>query len=153
MKTKEKIPAITEITLSYKNRVPAARRIIIDSTDLAVQLFRKSWNPDTIELLEEFKVMLLDVGCKLLGILPLAKGGMVTCTVDHRLILAAALKAGSSSIIIAHNHPSGALEPSLFDKATTCGIKAGARILGITLRDHLILSRTGYFSFQRKGIL
>jgi DNA repair protein RadC len=96
--------------------------------------------------------MSLDVHCKFLGILPTAKGGMLTCTVDHRLIFAAALKA-SSSIIVAHNHPSGEIRPSRADEELTRRIAEGCKLLDIKVNDHLIITPDSYFSFANQGLL
>jgi DNA repair protein RadC len=56
-------------------------------------------------------------------------------------------------VIVAHNHPSGRLEPSSEDRDITCRLKEAADTLGIALLDHVIFSSVGYFSFVEHGIL
>jgi len=87
----------------------------------------------------------------LLGIYPLSKGGVSGTMVDVKLLLASAIKANTSSIIVAHNHPSGNLKPSENDLRLTRRIKEGAKLLDITLLDHVIVTKDTYYSFADDG--
>jgi len=144
---------IPEITLGYRNKTPATARIKVDSIPIAVSVFLKSWNKRTFDLCEEFKFMLLNKALDLFGILTVGKGGIDAVYVDPRLIYAAALKASATSIILAHNHPSGTIRPGKADIILTDQIRKGASTLDIELLDHLILSRAGYYSFREAGEL
>jgi DNA repair protein RadC len=73
--------------------------------------------------------------------------------VHPREVFADALADRASAVIVAHNHPSGGLEPSPGDIAITAQLKAAGAILGIALLDHIIFNRTGYFSFLEAGTL
>jgi len=73
--------------------------------------------------------------------------------VDQRLVFSIALQTASSAIIMAHNHPSGSLEPSEADKSLTQRVKESGNLLDVLLLDHLILTREGHFSFQEAGLL
>jgi DNA repair protein RadC len=64
-----------------------------------------------------------------------------------------ALSDRASAVIVAHNHPSGGVEPSQSDVNITAQIKAAGEIVGIELLDHIIFNRTGYFSFLEAGRL
>jgi DNA repair protein RadC len=64
-----------------------------------------------------------------------------------------ALKVRASSVIVAHNHPSGNLTPSRADIDHTNQLAEAGRILGIPLRDHLILSATGYVALSDQGLV
>ncbi len=78
--------------------------------------------------------------------------GLVDKTVVHpREVFADPLTDRASSILVAHNHPSGKLEPSAEDEAITERLISTGRILGIALVDHLIFSDAGYFSFLQAG--
>ena len=80
--------------------------------------------------------------------------GLVNRTIVHpRETFADALKERASAIVIAHNHPSGNLEPSNDDKDVTIRIRKAGELLGIGLLDHLIISDDGYFSFLEHGLL
>ena len=67
--------------------------------------------------------------------------------VHPREVFADALADRASGVIVAHNHPSGQLEPSTGDVNITAQLKAAGAIVGIELLDHIIFNRTGYFSF------
>jgi DNA repair protein RadC len=83
----------------------------------------------------------------------LSKGGLTGTVVDIKLIMNRALLLKSSGILLAHNHPSGNLQPSIEDKEITHKIKEGCKLFDIQLIDHLILGNTEYFSFADEGIL
>ena len=73
--------------------------------------------------------------------------------VHPREVFADALSDRASAVIVAHNHPSGGVEPSRGDIDITAQLKAAGEIVGIELLDHIIFNRTGYFSFLENGIL
>lgn len=73
--------------------------------------------------------------------------------VHPREVFADALSDRASAVIVAHNHPSGGLEPSQSDINITAQLKAAGEIVGIELLDHIIFNRTGYFSFLEAGKL
>jgi DNA repair protein RadC len=80
--------------------------------------------------------------------------GLVDRTSVHpREVFADALSDRASAIIVAHNHPSGGLEPSLSDVEVTGQLKAAGSVVGISLLDHIIFNRTGYYSFLESGRL
>src|ERR1039457_128595 len=70
-----------------------------------------------------------------------------------REVFADALADRASGVIVAHNHPSGQLEPSTGDVNITAQLKAAGAIVGIELLDHIIFNRTGHFSFLEGGRL
>ena len=80
--------------------------------------------------------------------------GLVDRTPVHpREVFAEALADRASAIIVAHNHPVGSLEPSPADIEVTKQLKAAGVVMGISLLDHIIFNRTGYFSFLEAGRL
>ncbi len=80
--------------------------------------------------------------------------GLIDRTPVHpREVFADALADRASAIIVAHNHPSGGLEPSASDVEVTGQIKEAGSILGIALLDHIIFNRSEYFSFLEAGRL
>jgi len=64
-----------------------------------------------------------------------------------------ALQASASSIIVAHNHPSGNLKPSENDRKMTDKINGACKLLDINLLDHIILTTDSYYSFAEEGQL
>jgi len=80
-------------------------------------------------------------------------GGISETTVDIRVLFKNALKVGAVSIIVAHNLPSGVLNPSQSDIVLTEKMKNAGENIDIKLLDHLIISEKGYFSFADENIL
>ncbi len=78
--------------------------------------------------------------------------GLVDSTSVHpREVFADAMTDRASSVIVAHNHPAGSLEPSAWDVEVTKQLKAAGEIVGVALLDHIIFNRTGYYSFLESG--
>ncbi len=96
---------------------------------------------------EEFWVLFLNNSNKVLRKTQLSKGGITGTLVDTRLIFKKAMEVGATSIILAHNHPSGTLVPSSSDKSLTQKIKKAGETLDIKVLDHLIITEKSYFSF------
>ena len=140
---------VSEIKVSYCTSDNP--KIKINSGDTAYSLLMSLWNMDTIELQEEFKVVLLNRANDVLGVYSLSKGGITGTVVDQRLIFAVALKCNATGIILCHNHPSGNLKPSDADVTMTSKIKKCGELFDISLLDHLIISRAGYYSFTQEG--
>ena len=83
----------------------------------------------------------------------ISQGGVQGTVVDHRLVVKRALELLSTKLILVHNHPSGAAEPSAADRQLTARLKEAAALFDIRLLDHLILAREGDFSFKRAGLI
>ena len=80
--------------------------------------------------------------------------GLVDQALVHpREVFSDAVKERAAKVIVAHNHPAGALSPSEEDVAVTKNLLKASRILGIPLIDHIIVSDDGYFSFREAGML
>lgn len=151
VKNENKLFNVSEIQVSYKTTNTPKEKITTAKS--AYKVFLSTWNLDTIELQEEFKIMLLNRANSLLGIYSLSKGGITGTVVDQRLVFAVALKCNATAILIAHNHPSGKLHPSEADITITKSINKCGEILNITLIDHLIVTKEGYYSFSDEGKL
>ena len=102
---------------------------------------------------EEFWVAYLNRQNKVITRYCLSKGGISSTTVDIRLLLKKALEVGATALLLAHNHPSGNLQPSNADKTLTQKINLAVKAIDIQLLDHLIVSENGYFSFADENIL
>lgn len=83
----------------------------------------------------------------------ISEGGITGTVADPRIILKKALEQEATSIILSHNHPSGNLKPSRADEDITRKIAAAAKLLDITVMDHIIVSDEGYYSFADEGML
>jgi DNA repair protein RadC len=144
---------VAEVQLSYKSNVPVKQRPQIQNSGEAVQVFRKFWDEDTIELQESFMIMLMNRANRVIGIYKVSQGGLTGTVVDIRIVFVAALKAAAGSMILAHNHPSGNLKPSEADKTLTKKLRDAGKLLEIQVLDHIILSTEGFFSFADEGIM
>lgn len=94
-----------------------------------------------------------DVKGDCVGVFEVSRGGFDRSTVDFRVLFTAALKLQTSSIFLAHNHPSGNINPSNEDRDITSKIKKACELLGFEFRDHIIVSGEDYFSFRQEGLL
>ncbi len=80
--------------------------------------------------------------------------GLVNRTVVHpREVFADPITDRACAVVVAHNHPSGRLDPSAEDREITGRLKDAADTLGIALLDHIVFSRDGYYSFVEHGLL
>ncbi len=102
---------------------------------------------------EEFWVMLLHQSNKVIARKKISQGGIAGTVADLRIILKEALLVSAPSIILAHNHPSGNLEPSKADASITHKIVAAAKTLDMNVLDHIIVGAHGYYSFADNGII
>jgi DNA repair protein RadC len=151
---KEKLSIVSEVQLVYRTKVTPSERPQLKSSKEAFKLIFDTWDRDTIELYEEVKLLLLNRSNRVLGLVSLSKGGQSGSIIDVRLVFAYAIKASAQSILIVHNHPSGATSPSDSDKKITDKLQSAGRIMDISLLDHLIITPDGnYFSFADEGIL
>ena len=145
---------IAEVKLVYRTNVKASERLQIKCSKDAFEIFMESWDLDSIEHVEEFKLMLLTRSNKVLGIASISKGGINGTVTDVRIILQYAIKANASGIIICHNHPSGNLQPSESDQAITRKIKDSGLLMDVQLLDHLIITaEDNYYSFADNGLV
>jgi len=104
--------------------------------------------------LEEFYVVFLNAGNRLISLQQISNGGITSTVVDTRVIFKKALElSGVTQLVLAHNHPSGSLFPSEPDKRLTERVKEGGKLLDIKLLDHLIVAGNQFYSFADNGIL
>lgn len=101
---------------------------------------------------EEFWVLYLNNSNKVLHKAQLSKGGITGTIVDSRIIFKTALEYNATSLLLTHNHPSGKLFPSDADKEVTKKIKLAGQQLDILVIDHIIITETGFYSFNDEGI-
>jgi DNA repair protein RadC len=143
---------ISEIQIKYKPIKLDNGNVKITSSDDAFKIVLRHWNPDIIELQEEFKVLLLNNSNEVLGIYEMTKGGMTSTLIDVKLLFAVVLKACATAIITVHNHPSGKLKPSESDIHIFRKIKEAAKLLEINYLDNLIITKNGKYSFNDESI-
>lgn len=80
--------------------------------------------------------------------------GLLNATLVHpREVFAGPLQDRAAAVIVAHNHPSGSIQPSREDIKTTQQLVAAGQILGVAVEDHIIVTRDGEFSFKKQLLI
>lgn len=144
---------VAEVELVYKTKVKASERPKVNSSKDIYNILKQVWDENKIDMLEEFKVIFLNRANRVTGVYDASSGGITGTVADPRLILAAAIKSLSVSIVLSHNHPSGNLKPSRADEELTLKIKEAASYHDIKVLDHIIISSEGYYSFADEGLI
>lgn len=144
---------VAEVELVYKTKVKASERPKITSSKDIYNILRQVWDENKIDMLEEFKVIFLNRANRVTGVYDASSGGITGTVADPRLILAAAIKSLSVSIVLSHNHPSGNLKPSRADEELTLKIKEAAGYHDIKVLDHIIITSEAYYSFADEGLI
>lgn len=126
-----------------------ARKMIKTSTDAYDYIRCKLENLPV----EEFWVIFLRRNNSIIMAERISSGGASATYVEPRQIVKKALDNMASSIILAHNHPSGNLHPSVQDDKLTARIKDAARLLDIPVLDHLIVTPSSYYSYKDESRL
>jgi DNA repair protein RadC len=102
---------------------------------------------------EHFFVLLLDARNRVKRVEVVSIGTLNASLVHPREVFVRAIREKASSILIAHNHPSGTCEPSEADLVTTRRLRDAGKLIGIELTDHVILAGSDHYSFLREGTL
>ena len=142
---------VGEVELSYKPKFKNLHKIV--SSEDAYKYLLPTYKEGTICYKEYFKVLFLNQSNQVLGYTLISEGGITETSVDVRVILQAALLTNSVALVLAHNHPSGNPRPSRQDMEITKQVKEAAKLMRITVIDHLILTGAGYYSFSDEGQL
>ena len=117
----------------------------------AYKVMLKTHDDGTLDYIETFKVLYLNQNNHVLGCRTISEGGLASTCCDVRTILQGALLTNAVGIILAHNHPSGNVTPSLSDIKTTNQITKAAKLLDIQVLDHIIYTRENCYSFADDG--
>lgn len=144
---------VSEIGISYNPKVKPSERIQTNQPCDTYKVFYQDWDTDKIQFVEQFKVMFLNSSNRILGIYVVSTGGTTSTVVDVRVVFAAALLANAKKMILAHNHPSGALQPSQADIRLTRKMQDAGLLLDIEIVDHIILTCESYYSFSTEGLM
>lgn len=102
---------------------------------------------------EHFVAFYLDTQNRLIERQIISVGTLDSALVHPREVFEPALRLSAASVIVAHNHPSGNLEPSDEDMAITNRLKSASAVLGVLVLDHIIVCTASHFGMQEKGYL
>lgn len=138
---------VTQLARAYQ--VSCANRMeILDSLDacgayLLPRFFGRA--RETVFLL------CLDAKCKVLCCKEIGEGSINSASISVRKVVETALQAKASSVVLAHNHPSGVALPSLEDQVTTKRIYAALQLVDVVLADHIVVADGDYVSMAQSG--
>lgn len=102
---------------------------------------------------EHCRAILLNSRNQVINVVEVSIGSLNANIVHPREVFKEAIRASAASIILIHNHPSGDLRPSNDDLELTKRLIKAGKLLGINVLDHIIISREGFLSFKRKGLI
>jgi DNA repair protein RadC len=102
---------------------------------------------------EVFRVVMLNTANYVTGDRIVSEGGLAVSIVEPRAVFRHAILENAAAIICLHNHPSGNPDPSREDIHITRQLVAAGRLMGVPVRDHIIIAGTSYSSFAEMGYL
>lgn len=107
---------------------------------------------ETLEY-ELFAVILLDAQLRLISYEEPFRGTLTQASVYPRELVKMALSANAAALVVAHNHPSGMLEPSAADRALTQQLKQALAMVDVRLIDHILVAGRRTYSFAQHGLM
>jgi DNA repair protein RadC len=102
---------------------------------------------------EAFAVLFLDTRHRLLTLEVMFRGTLAHTSVHPREIVKRALALNAAAVVLAHNHPSGAAEPSRADELLTQAVRAALQLVDVRVLDHLVVGAGSVLSFAERGLL
>lgn len=120
------------------------KEIVVRESSTVYQEMRdiKSWEK------EVFVVFCLNTKNKIISREIVSIGTLNSSVIHPREVFRTAISRNANSVIVAHNHPSGSIEPSKEDKEITERLREAGDIMGIKVLDHVIVAKEGYYSFS-----
>jgi len=137
---------IKEKGVNYDNMIS------INNPESIVEALNSLMDMDTLTV-EKLVLVCLDTKNKIMSINQISQGTVNASLVSPREVFQMALLQGASSIVVAHNHPSGNVEPSSEDIGVTSRLEEAGKILGVKLLDHLIIGDGRHVSLREKGYI
>ena len=151
-KTKHQLRLELETAQALLARYQARETTAVASPSIVLQTLQAHEDLSSLEQ-EHFWAILMNARQKILKILLIAKGSVAEVTVHPRDVFREAIRMNVSSMIIAHNHPSGDVQPSEGDDDLTYRLVDAGQLLGIPVLDHLVVSETEFYSYAEHGRL
>lgn len=148
----ERVHLIYEVEMVQYAPLAVGSSTIKTSAD-AVGLLRKIFPQERIAYKEMMYVLLLNRRNACIGFSRLGVGTSTAVMCSVKEVAQLCVKSNASGVILAHNHPSGDLEPSYADSKITANVKEALQLFECVLLDHLILTSEEYFSFSDQGLL
>jgi DNA repair protein RadC len=102
---------------------------------------------------EVFCVLFLDAQHRIIALKPMFRGTVTQTSVYPREVVKEALSVNAASVVLAHNHPSGAAEPSRADEFLTQALKSAPALVDVRVLDHLVVAGADCVSFAERGLV
>lgn len=102
---------------------------------------------------EIFAVVFMDSGHKVLAYEPMFRGTVNSTSVYPRVVVQRALELNAAAVVLSHQHPSGATEPSDADRMLTQKLQAALALIDVRVLDHFIVGQGAPYSFAESGLL
>jgi DNA repair protein RadC len=134
-----------------KNQTDFPKMKIKDANDSSE--FIKQFYQGDIEIYESFFLLLLNNANQTIGYAKISQGGVTSTVVDVKIIAKYVVDSLATNIILAHNHPSGNLNPSTADINITAKIKEAMKFFDVTVLDHIILTADSFYSFSNNDLM
>ncbi|MDN6882589.1 DNA repair protein RadC [Variovorax sp. CAN2819] len=125
-------------------------RAVFDSPDAVKQYLQLHIGQRSYEV---FAVVFLDVQHRMLALEEMFRGTLTQTSVYPREVVTRAIHHHAAAVVLAHNHPSGNIEPSRADESLTQTLRAALALVDVRVLDHIIVSPGQSFSMAEKGLL
>lgn len=142
--------AMLAVSFETAKREAAAEGPVLSSWTKLIDYLRVSMGHAKTE---EFRLLLLDSKNRLIADEVQSRGTVNHTAVYPREVVRRAIEVGATAMIMVHNHPSGDPTPSRADIEMTEQVRDAGKLLGITLHDHVVISKSGHESFKSMGLL
>jgi len=140
---------VREAKVSYKTKGTVTCPLIT-SPEASHQVSLEVIQRDSETIVENFIVLMMASDHELIGYSLISKGNIDETLVDMRVLFQKILLTGAVKIVLAHNHPSGNLNPSTNDINLTISISDGCNLFDIALEDHIIIDGQGQWYSMRE---
>ena len=152
--SKKQLAEIDKTRETLEQYAPDVKPIFLKPRDIWEFLAAHEKTIDALEgQKERFYVLGLDTRNQIKFIDIVSTGTLNYNLVHPREVFRPAIIVGCASLVVAHNHPSGSLEPSDEDIGLTKRLVSGGKLLGIEVIDHVIITKDGFTSLKEKGLL
>ncbi|MBD3627572.1 MAG: DNA repair protein RadC [Cyclobacterium sp.] len=141
---------VSEAHVTYQ---PPKNNFKVTGSQTANTIFQQIWDPESMHIQEKIYALFLNRANEVLCWRLMGSGTSSKCLIDNKLLGTIVCKTMASSVIIAHNHPSGQLKPSKGDRHMTWNTQKMLDLFDVELIDHLIITANGYYSFADNNLL
>lgn len=142
-----------EVKLIYPTTMKSSERPKLENSLEIFQFVLQFYDADTIEHHISTKIILLDGGCKVLGVMTVSESAQTYDIVETKFILQAAILANARGIVVVMNCPDGNVHPCEDMQELKNQIKLASYLFNIELTDYLLISKEDYYSFSDNKVL